>query len=240
MTQPDDSPLTLICVLGMHRSGTSCLSGCLEERGLQLGEVVNKATYNRKGNKENLEFRAVNDAVLAESGGAWDRPPERLVWNDDLRARRQAYLDAHATFGTWGVKDPRTLLTLPFWQEAALDLRSVGTFRHPVAVARSLNSRPGMEPATPALELWKAYNTALLEAAQVQNIPLICFDQSADAYLSKVNELARRIGLDSDTTGEAGDFFEEDFRHHPVEELHVDAEAEPYMDLYEALLRHAL
>jgi len=29
-----------ILILGMHRSGTSCLAGCLEEAGLYLGDVT--------------------------------------------------------------------------------------------------------------------------------------------------------------------------------------------------------
>ena len=30
----------VICILGMHRSGTSSLAGCLQEAGLELGDVV--------------------------------------------------------------------------------------------------------------------------------------------------------------------------------------------------------
>jgi len=42
-----------ILILGMHRSGTSCLAGCLEEAGLYLGDVNLKAGFNKKGNREN-------------------------------------------------------------------------------------------------------------------------------------------------------------------------------------------
>ena len=70
--------ITVICILGMHRSGTSSLAGCLQEAMLGLGDVVESAPHNLKGNRENLAIRGLNDDFLAYSNGAWDRPPERL------------------------------------------------------------------------------------------------------------------------------------------------------------------
>ena len=32
-----------VAVIGMHRSGTSCLAGCLEDLGLNLGDVITEA-----------------------------------------------------------------------------------------------------------------------------------------------------------------------------------------------------
>ena len=64
-----------VIVLGMHRSGTSLLTGSLEAAGLYLGEVNNEAPFNRKGNKENESIRELNDALLERNGAAWNRPP---------------------------------------------------------------------------------------------------------------------------------------------------------------------
>ena len=111
LTLNSENPTIVVCILGMHRNGTSCLAGCLEERGLNLGDVVNTAPHNRKGNQENLELRAINDAVLTQSGGAWDNPPEVLSGDDDLRQRRDRHIAANSSVETWGFKDPRTLLT---------------------------------------------------------------------------------------------------------------------------------
>jgi len=97
----------------MHRSGTSCLAGCLEERGLYLGEVANASKNNAKGIKENIQHRAINDDVLAMSGGSWDRPPERLGWNNALRERRDNHIANHSACKVWDFKDPRALVTLP-------------------------------------------------------------------------------------------------------------------------------
>ena len=74
-----------VAVLGMHRSGTSSLAGSLEEAGLHLGEVVTRADHNQKGNRESLAMRDLNDRLLEHNGGAWDRPPPALAWDDDFR-----------------------------------------------------------------------------------------------------------------------------------------------------------
>lgn len=64
----------VVMVLGMHRSGTSCLTGLLQQTGLELGDVVTEAPHNKKGNRENLDIMRLNDDVLAHSRGSWDRP----------------------------------------------------------------------------------------------------------------------------------------------------------------------
>jgi hypothetical protein len=188
---------TVICVLGMHRSGTSCLTGCLEERGIVLGEVVNSAPHNLKGNKESVSLRSINNDVLQMSNGAWDVPPETLVWDDHLRARRDAHIAAFAAHPVWGFKDPRTLLTLPFWLEAGCDMRFIGTFRHPSSVVRSLMARKGkkMIPKTPALELWKHHNRKILELHDRVSFPIVSFDSSPEIYDQSVTQIATSIGL---------------------------------------------
>src|SRR3954462_4719838 len=111
---PDSS---VVVILGMHRSGTSCLAGTLQDCGLYLGEVYEWRPFNLKGNRENQRIMDVNDAVLNLSDGAWNRPPTQLRWDDACSAERDAIVRGmrEASTGPWGFKDPRTLLTLPFW-----------------------------------------------------------------------------------------------------------------------------
>lgn len=202
-----------VAVLGMHRSGTSSLAGSLEEAGLHLGEVVTKAQHNLKGNRESLAVRDLNDRLLEHNDGAWDRPPATVVWDDDFRTQRTAVIAAHAADWRWGFKDPRTLLTLAFWQEGLPDLALVGTFRHPLAVAASLERRDGL--ATPVgLRLWEAYNERLVAAHEAGPFPLVSFDLPSDEYAAAVAAMARALDL----PGEPG-FFSEELRHHgPVDE----------------------
>ena len=96
--------LSPVAVIGMHRSGTSCLAGCLEDLGLSLGDVVTSAPHNKKGNRENPRFWPVHDAVLARVGAAWDNPPtEPVAWTAQERADLRAVLaDYDALPLPWG------------------------------------------------------------------------------------------------------------------------------------------
>jgi hypothetical protein len=105
-----------VLILGMHRSGTSCLTGSLQEAGLYLGAINESAPNNAKGNRENLAIMDLQNEVLAASGGAWDRPPDAVVWSAEHKARRDALIATYPADRIWGFKDPRTLLTLEGWQ----------------------------------------------------------------------------------------------------------------------------
>ena len=134
-------PQRVICVLGMHRSGTSCLAGSLEQQGLFLGEVNTSAPWNRRGNRERFDVMNLQRDILEASGGSWYEPPPVAEWSMEHYERARAILAQHAGAPVWGFKDPRTLLTLEGWERLVPDLDAVGIFRHPLRVARSLQSR---------------------------------------------------------------------------------------------------
>lgn len=187
-----------ILILGMHRSGTSCLAGSLQQRGLFLGEVHESRPHNRKGNRENQQVMDLNEAVLAASDGAWDRPPVRLRWDAGLVDRRDRLIESLAADSggaAWGFKDPRTLLTLGFWRERLAGARFIGTFRHPAQVARSLTARDPSMPWSLAIDLWLAYNQRLLAIQESMPFPLVDFDTAPDRYVATVEVLARELGL---------------------------------------------
>jgi len=197
----------------MHRSGTSCLTGCLEEAGLTLGDVNREAPHNRKGNNENGRIMRLHDDVLAENSGSWDVPPREVLWSSTHRSRRDEILDEYRQLPVFGIKDPRTLLTLEGWLEVLPEMRVVGTFRHPLAVARSLGARNGLSLAA-ALELWVSYNRHLIDYREHFGADLISFDLPPEQYLGKVSEAARRLGLEPPPGGFS--FFESRLRQQAV------------------------
>src|ERR1700722_1604349 len=127
----------------MHRSGTSCLAGSLEEAGLHLGEVFRVGRHNLKGNRENGRIMALQEDILVHSGGTWNQPPEQECWSDAHRADRDSIVRSYGDVSVWGFKDPRTTLLVDFWREVLPGLRPVGTLRHPQCVAESLQKRGG-------------------------------------------------------------------------------------------------
>lgn len=200
-------------ILGMHRSGTSCLTGSLQQMGLFLGEVYTENPFNRKGNRENGRIMNLNNALLERNGGSWCSTPTTIGWDESHALERDAIIHdmAEASGGSvWGFKDPRCLFTFPFWAEGLDGFQLVGTFRHPVSVAQSLYFRNQI-PLDEGLALWCAYNERLLELLQRYRFPLVSFDVEADQYLASVERVAVYLGL-TGSPNEDQTFFEESLR----------------------------
>ena len=221
-----------LIVVGMHRSGTSCLAGLLEEAGVWLGEIKRRSDHNPKGNRENPDIMRLNDAVLHGVGAAWNAPPDgALTWDDRLGAERDRILAGYPVGRIWGFKDPRTLFTLPFWRAALPEAQLVGSLRHPVAVALSLQARNRM-PVREGLALWTAYNRRLCALAQAEDVPILSFDAQPAAYRVSALYLVRSLGLTPPSDGLG--FYEEDLRHQGADHADVALPADTAA-LYEEL-----
>jgi hypothetical protein len=223
----------VVCIVGMHRSGTSCLAGSLQEAGLHLGDVITSAPYNAKGNRENKRIMDLHEAVLAHSGGSWDRPPERVLWSQAHRDERDQIIGSYRGVETWGFKDPRSLLLLDFWREALPDITFIGTFRSPRLVAESLLRRNGGS-LDQWFELWAYYNRRLLALNEARPFPIISFDLGEDAYRRSLSVVVERLGLTAPP--EAG-FFDPALRH---QDESPDPLPESVAATYDALIRTAL
>ena len=228
---------TIIAILGMHRSGTSCLAGSLQQHGLDLGSVFEWSPHNPKGNRENAQIMQLNESVLNESAGSWDRPPAKLTWNAGHAEQRDAIIDAgtSAAKAKWGFKDPRTLLTLAFWQDAPVQMKFAGTFRHPLLVARSLDARNGV-PVVDAFSLWKQYNDLLLTYHRMYGFPLVSFDAGSEEYAEGVERISEYLNLPKPPARTAeSPFLEDQLRHQDLTGVDLpDDLAELYNRLHEA------
>lgn len=220
----------VVIILGMHRSGTSCIAGSLEESGLYLGEVNQAAPHNAKGNRENIEIMNLHDAVLTANGCRWDAPPEAATWNADHKARRDAIIATYPANKVWGFKDPRTLLTLDGWLEVLPTARCVGTFRHPMAVAQSLQRRNGFA-IEQGFALWQKYNQILLDRQKRIGYELVCFNWPESKYRARLAAIA--LGLNLEPPPKSFSFFDERLRNTDISvEISLPG---PVIDLYERL-----
>ena len=148
-------PANGVCVLGMHRSGTSLVAGLLRNLGIDLGpdeEFLPPDANNESGYFELRELVHLNNDILAHYGGSWDEVPELPPgWEESdelaqIRDHARNLLSRRfAASPQWGWKDPRTCITLPFWQRLVPGLRYVICVRNPVDVAESVRTREGDE-----------------------------------------------------------------------------------------------
>lgn len=184
-----------IAVLGMHRSGTSALTGSLAEAGIYLGHVLGQSiAHNRKGLQEPASVLYMQENLLQANGGSWDNPPSTIEWGKLHVSVRDLFLESREGFEPWAFKDPRTLLTLEGWLDVRPDLELVGIFRDPLAVAHSLKRRNGFT-LMKGFSLWQVYNERLLHWAETRTCPLIEFSTHSDEMAARLNHLIRLLGL---------------------------------------------
>lgn len=192
-----------VLILGMHRSGTSCLAGCLEAAGLYLGTVNTAAPFNKKGNREPEHIRDLHDALLDQNGASWDAPPRQpLEWPADLLDQLQQRTADLARAQHWGVKDPRSAFCLSGWKRLYVP-RYVVSYRHPSAVVsslvrRSISWKRPMQRAD-AYALWAAYNQRILDEVRGTDTPFIRFGVERERYAEQLKVICARLGLNFET-----------------------------------------
>ncbi|HEX4451759.1 MAG TPA: hypothetical protein VH143_12860 [Kofleriaceae bacterium] len=160
-----------IVVVGMHRSGTSCVAGMIEAAGLASSGDAIRNWDNARGHFEMKRAVRLDDRVLAQSGGHWLAPPRDVRWSDDHAAERDRLLGDPSAL----IKDPRALLVMPFWRASEMPFHAIAVVRHPLAVARSLEAWRET-PLADGLALWVAHNRALADDRSRHDYAVIDFD----------------------------------------------------------------
>ncbi len=193
---------TPLLIMGMHRSGTSCLTGCLQEAGLFLGTVNDRAPFNPKGNKENRQVMDLHDSILRRVNASWDQPPVfDPLWTHGEIHTLGRIIDDYRAVERWGVKDPRSLFMVPGWRQIC-DPKFVGTFRNPVDVATSLMRRAQawQQPmsAVQAYALWECYNQRLIELHNEHSFPIVRYDVQGHIYRKKIYKIIEVFDLNID------------------------------------------
>ena len=159
---------TCIFVLGMHRSGTSALTGVLDILGVELGsELLQPWSDNPKGFFENERIWRFNQNILESFGSSWDDPflfgHEWCAAHgvNQYRAQAEEILEQEfSAADVFAIKDPRMCILFPFWSSVCeeIGVRAVCILpcRHPVEVAGSLTNRNGFSRQR-GLLLWLNY-----------------------------------------------------------------------------------
>ena len=155
-----------LIVVGMHRSGTSLLTGCLYRMGAYFGDyqLSNGSNIeNPEGFWERKDVRQLNDRLLDAGGCDWDRVSEfrpELISQEAISKFEQkaaVIVEEIGQFPVSVVNEPRFCILLPFWEKLFRNPVFVHICRHPFEVAQSLNKRNGI-PIMHGIALWEFYN----------------------------------------------------------------------------------
>ena len=235
-------------VTGPMRSGTSCLTGLLEQCGVDLGRQVrilrNPTEMNPKGHFEPDLLFTINERLLVEvPHGPWSIfhvPEEQAL--AELAAKRERYFQLFIRkFDGELFKDPLMCLTLPFWERHWPDLQHViFCLRHPLAVARSMETRYGL-PITQGLELWHTYTSRFFLATTRCRIFVFDFDAFIEAPAAVFVPLLEWLELplrEEEPDRRLDGFFTKEYVHWACDDAALRSAPAHVSDLYLEIRSH--
>lgn len=219
-----------ICVLGVHRSGTSAASGLLSTFGFHPGkDLLLPSKYNSHGYYECQPIVKLNDQILKSSGRKWS----------DVRGVQTANLPRggdlakfvatgstifQAEFNDYEaivIKDPRLAHLYPFWRNI---FRQKGrreyiviTLRHPSEVTASLRERDGFsENKAAALYVSYMLNAELNTRGTTRVV--WDFDSIINDWRGAIKNLQTELGaalpiFTKDSESQADNFITRELKH---------------------------
>ncbi|WP_163859864.1 hypothetical protein [Paenibacillus elgii] len=194
----------VICILGMHRSGTSVLTRAINLLGVDIGpseQIIQPlAGNNPEGFWEHLGVVEIHEKILQFFSSYWDTAsplPERWWQSKDIEPYKadlkkiisEQFLDKEI----WSWKDPRTCLMLPLWQEILnelqLEINYVISLRNPLDVANSLVRRDNFS-IDKSLGIWTLYTLSALYWTIDAKRTIIQFDDLLENWELTLREIS--------------------------------------------------
>lgn len=146
----------IVCILGMHKSGTTLVAETLHHSGVHMADVPDELGYDDSNKFERHAAQRINRGLIAPAlvptwkghrrrNAGLDRAGyeinlDSLAWvrrgrlaeavaTADIDPVRRLAAQLDAQHGDWGFKDPRTCLTYEWWRRGLPDHRVVAVFR---------------------------------------------------------------------------------------------------------------
>lgn len=231
-----EQPRQALLIIGMHRSGTSALTGVLHQLGVAMPSgLMPPAPDNPTGFWESVELSRIHDSALAAAGTRWDTPapiPSDWFVSDeaaDFRTQIQAVLERDfADCSLFAIKDPRICLLFPLWEQVLQQLkctiRTILPIRHPEGTIASLMARNQMSPQRAQL-LWLSY--VLLSERVTRNLPraFVRYDDLLADWRSTLASIEANLGWQlpartADIEANIDNFLQANLRHHQPSDGH--------------------
>jgi hypothetical protein len=197
---------TLAILLCMHRSGSSLTASSFQELGMSLGPfpLLGASPSNIHGHYESLPFYMLNCKVQEIALGFREDFPNseevltrfldgKGIWAEGVKIPdelfdegRRLVAELVGSGAISGFKDPRTVLTWPFWRQVLEEFHSlrvvvVPLLRSPHEIAMSLCTR-----SDGALGYWASLDLIAVHFGRMK------------AIMENVNQATRAIGFGSE------------------------------------------
>jgi hypothetical protein len=239
-----------LLVLGMHRSGTSALTGLIVRLGVDAPRTLHPPNeWNPLGYWESEPILDFHDRLLRAAGTSWDAWTPLNASSAAVPFTSELTRLIAAEFGSapmFVVKDPRMCRLVPFWlqtlEASDIEPAAILIVRDPVEVSRSLATRDRLSAEFSVL-MWLRHMLDAEHATRGLPRSIVGYHE----LLTDWRAVARRIAEDlhitwpcsPDTAGEAiAQFVKPDLRHHVSDT--GDVHAGPPIDRWATEARNAL
>ena len=223
-----DIKQTCILVPGMHRSGTSALTGTLSLLDVYLGKDLMPGNLaNKKGYFENNTLFRINERLLYQINSSWDdvffheAKPKSIKESDELK---NTFINEFEYVKVFAVKDPRLVYLFPLYekilQELKINIKIILPYRNPLEVATSLNRRDNM-PMEKGMLLW-AYNFLLAEKfTRDYERVFVNFDELITNTAEVISQISSKLSIPLDEKYKQNQrqidaFLEPGLKHHNI------------------------
>jgi hypothetical protein len=221
-----------ILVLGMHRSGTSVLTGLLGLLGVSLPKnLMPPSSDNLKGYFEPDDIVTLHNEMLVAFGSSWSdvRPLVSSVFASTtaLPFKVRIAKALNENFGDsklYVVKDPRICRLVPLWRDIIVtlgaELSFVSVIRNPLEVAYSLAQRNQL-PIEYSLNLWLRHVLDAEFQTRGQRRTFVRYADLMRDWKRVIDELQDKMGIPLSTrTAEIQNavaaLIDEKMRHHQI------------------------
>lgn len=224
-----------LIVLGMHRSGTSLLTGLLAQVGVQMGKSLYapQKGVNEKGFWEHEDIVDTHDELLLALNSQWDDllPLSDRWWESDTSQPFIAKLNNlvkrdFSSANIWALKDPRMCRLLPLWFPIFKAQQVKPSFifmnRNPFEVVASLQKRDGFSKEK-ALVLWLIHSLSAEQYSRGLQRVFIDFNQVVSDPSGVLMRIEQALSLTFPVTVNSAkdrihSFVSPDLRHHEANE----------------------
>ena len=194
-------------VLGMHRSGTSAITGALRHSGVWVGEeteLTDANVENPLGFWERRDMRDLCDRMMHSAGADWWKIANfdpKAIPRVVLAEQRQEFekiVSVLDKYEAWVIKEPRLCLLLPVLRHYVENPVCLHIYRNPLEVARSLQTRNGFGISA-GLALWEVYNLHALNASEGLPRISLSYESLMSHPVETLNALVKELeGLAAD------------------------------------------
>lgn len=198
---------TAVCILGMHRCGTSLAARIVNLMGASLGSprgMMPPGPDNPAGFWERMDIMEIHDSMLESLGRTWSlEEPMPENWTglvpgklkDELSGLVDRQFDGSPF---WAFKDPRACLLAPLWfsilDNKEVDVKAVLSVRNPFSSARSLEKRQGFS-LDKGMALWRLHYESAIEALKGYPVIAVNYDRIIDHSEKEFFRIADFLGV---------------------------------------------